>query len=124
MLNEIFRRDVSLSVTYKRGAASVSLQATIGSSKGWTEKEDGIREQWVSRDFLVAAADLILDGQRIEPMRGDQIIEVSLDEDGEPLDTITYKVLPPVDKEPCFTISDHSRLRYRVHAKEISKVAV
>lgn len=122
MLSETAREHCSQTVTYQRGSSSVSLQAVIGKSEGFVSREFGVREQWTCRDFLCAANDLVLDGERVEPMRGDRIVETALDENDEPVATITHEVLPPADKEPCWVFSDPQRVRYRVHTKQVQKV--
>lgn len=122
MLAAAFREHSSLTVTYQRGSDSVSLNATVGKSSGFVNREYGARERWDTRDYLVAVADLVIAGERVEPQDGDRIIEIMLDEDDVPVATVTYEVLPPEDdNEPSWRMSDRHALRYRIHTKEHSR---
>jgi hypothetical protein len=53
----------------------VEVAATIGRTKA--EADDGhvVRVEFTDRDFLILAADLVLNGQLSEPARGDLIRE-------------------------------------------------
>ncbi len=65
---------VSQTVVYWRGTASVSLAATFGRSEAERIDESGVGVRVESRDFIVAAADLVLDGATTTPRRGDAIV--------------------------------------------------
>ena len=56
---------------YKRGANSSQFVATIGKSMFESSGQNGVTEQWESRDFIVKTADLPYG----EPLRGDLIVE-------------------------------------------------
>lgn len=60
------------------------------------------------RDYLIPVADLTLDGQRVQPERGDRITETI---NGE---LVIYEVTAPPD-EPEARYSDHERTIWRVH---------
>ena len=68
-------KHLATTVTYVRGAESVEVAATIGRTK--VEADDGhvVRVEFTDRDFLILAADLVLNGQPSEPQRGDLIRE-------------------------------------------------
>lgn len=120
MLNSLQRESCSQSVTYQRGSDSVTVRATISSSRGETQLEYGVRETWEARDFLISCDDLVLDGDRVEPAEGDRIVESALNESDEVVSTETYVVLPPNEHEPAWRYSDEHRLRYRIHTKPLS----
>ena len=67
-------------VVYRRGGASVTLDATIG--KTIREYTDGYGATIVdeARDYLVHAADLVLGGERTLPLAGDTIEETDGDQ--------------------------------------------
>jgi hypothetical protein len=119
MLNAVQRQHCSQEITYHRGEDSVVLSATIGTSRGTVSLEYGMREQWIARDYLISVDDLVLDGERVQPARGDRIVETALDSDDEATATVTHEVLPPSAEEPAWRFSDEHRLRYRVHTKQV-----
>ena len=67
-------------VTYRRGSLSAVITAVIGQTVFEELGGDGeIRVQTKSTDFIFATDDLKLDGDAIEPKRGDQVIKTSGD---------------------------------------------
>ena len=68
-------KHLTSTVMYVRGNVQVAVPATIGRTK--YEADDGhvVRVEFTDRDFLILAADLVLDGQATEPQRGDLIRE-------------------------------------------------
>jgi len=85
---------VSRTVIYTRDADSVTIQATLGKDLLKLGDElGGLRMVWTDADLLIAAADLVLAGQTVTPLRGDgvaipfgaamKLFEVFA-EDGEP----------------------------------------
>lgn len=62
------------SVTYQRQSDTVTLTAVVGGSAGASVDAGGVAYSVNTVDFLIAAADLVLGGQEIEPQRGDRII--------------------------------------------------
>lgn len=101
-------------VTYQRGSDFVEVSATVGRTLFQVEREGGIVEQWESRDFIVATADLVLSGLTVLPAVGDRILEV-----GGALQ-FTYQVLGPNPSEPPFRYSDSYRMALRIHTKLIA----
>ena len=100
----------SRSVVYRRGGASVALDATIG--KTTFEYTDGYGATIIdqSRDYLVLAADLILGDERTLPLSGDTIEEVDAGQ------RFTYEVTV-MGPEPAYRYSDVGRVQLRIHSK-------
>lgn len=73
-LARIHKASASQEVTYQRGGASVSLQATMGATQMAQYDQGGVVIAFDSIDFLVQAADLVLNGGQVEPRRGDEIL--------------------------------------------------
>ena len=65
---------LSSSVVYRRGATSILLQATIGSSRHQIATRSDMYTEVQSRDYLVAVADLQTAGLW-PPQRGDKVEE-------------------------------------------------
>jgi hypothetical protein len=104
----------SQTVTYRRGAFSVSVQATIGRSVFEVEEASGVVQQVESRDYLITPADLVLNSATVEPQAGDTIEETT---GGR---TRTYKCLPFGTEKP-WRYSDPYRATFRVHTKLMSE---
>ena len=103
----------SKTVTYSRGEDEVSVAAMIGSTPFELRTDDGIAEEFTSRDYSILAADLILDGETIEPRAGDRITEV--------VGSVTYIYelmaaggVPPASLDP-------TRTQWLVHTKLVEK---
>ena len=103
---------LSRSVLYVRGASSVQVPATIGSTVFAVDDGAGASIRVESRDYLVRGAYLLLDGTAVVPRRGDQIHEL---QDGV---MFVYEVMAPGD-EPCWRYSDPYRRVLRVHTKQV-----
>lgn len=100
----------TISVRYLRQGASVSLPATVGRTIFRTDDGYGRIQRVESRDYLIAAADLVLDGTVVTPERGDEIVESA---DGQDL---IYEVMAPAG-EPEWRWSDPYRSCLRIHTK-------
>lgn len=96
----------SLTVAYKRGVNSSQCQATIGKSMFESSGQNGVTEQWESRDYIVKTADLPYG----EPLRGDVIVE---DIGGV---SVFYEVTAPRGV-PLFHYGDAFQNLVRVHTK-------
>ena len=93
-------------ITYSRGAITMSLCATIGTTAWDSEQADGSMIRFESRDYILEAAKLVpLIGL---PQDGDLI------HDGKH----TYEVLALNGTQP-FRYSDRHRTIIRVHTKQI-----
>ena len=99
-------------VTYQRGADSVTLAASIGRTIFEIDNGFGVVERTESRDFLVLAADLVLAGSPVLPERGDRIRET------QGTTTYVYEVMAP-GKEPHYRFSDPYRKTLRIHTKHV-----
>jgi hypothetical protein len=106
-------RIAAQTVAYVRGALSVDVSATVGTTIFRIEKSYGIREHFESRDYLILAADLILGGNLASPQPGDHIKENMLGK------IFTYEVMAP-GGEPCWRYSDPYRQTFRIHTKLIA----
>lgn len=102
---------LGLCVAYHRGDEFVELDAVPGKSEFLSSDGDGILVDYRSRDFSMRACDLKIDGETIEPKRGDLIKET----DGNKIHT--YEVMRPDGGEQVFRYSDTARTIVRVHAK-------
>ena len=103
-------RHLSRSVTYVRGSDSVELDAAVGKTVFEVDNGTAVLEKFESRDFLVRAGDLVLDGQRALPERGDRVRETVAGT------VYVYEVMAP-GREPCWRYSDPYRRALRIHTK-------
>jgi len=99
---------LSRTVTYCRGADSVQVAATVGRTVFEIDDGYGVIEKWESRDFLIAAADLVLGGVTVTPQRGDRIADAGK----------VYEVLAP-GKEDVSRPSDPYGMTLRIHTKQV-----
>ena len=107
------KANASQTVTSARGYSSVDLPATYGMKL--LKLDDGfggIRLEWTDMDFGISAADLVLDGEQVEPARGDLIYIQA------PTGVEIFEVFP-FGNEPPWRWSDPHRNRYRIHTKHI-----
>jgi len=110
-LGQMRKTHLSRTVTYIRGDHQLQVAAMIGSTIFEIDDQYGAVERFESRDFLISAADLILDGEVTQPRPGDQIKEMQ----GR---TFVYEVMSP-GKEPCWRYSDSYRQMLRIHTKQV-----
>jgi len=101
-------------VTYRRGDDSVELQATIGETIFRLVGAYGSQTRVVRRDYLIEAADLVLDGSAVQPRAGDRIEET--DDDG----TWVHEVGAP-GGEPAWRWSGPHRGTYRTHTQLVTR---
>jgi hypothetical protein len=112
-LAEMLKEHASRPVVYRRGVDEVAVQATIG--RTLLKLDDGyggVRMEWTDRDFLIHAADLVLNAVAVLPERGDRIRET---QGGK---VFVYEVMAP-GKEPAWRWSDVFRKVLRIHAKQV-----
>lgn len=108
------------SIVYTDGAYSVTVVATLGAKLlNVMDETGGTRIVVTDRDYIVSAADLILNGVAVKPAKGAKITDAG-DPDGV---TRTWEVLPPADGEEHFQWADPYRVNYRVHAKLVRGAA-
>jgi len=110
LIDRMRRAHLSRTVVYRRGDDSAEVAATVGSTAFERADEYGVMHRIESRDFLIAAADLVLAGTATLPKPGDRITETS--------DTTVheYEVMAP-GGEPAWRYSDPQRLTLRIHTK-------
>jgi len=112
-LAEQLKAHASQTVVYRRGANEVTVQATVGRTLlKFDDGYGGVRMEWTDRDFLIAADDLVLGGEKTLPQRGDQVRETV---DSQ---TLVYEVLAP-GSEPEWRWSDPHRRLLRIHTKQV-----
>lgn len=66
---------VGLSVVYQRGTSTVSITATASLHRYEVVDAEGFGITMLSRDYIVQAADLIINGSEVSPRPGDRIVE-------------------------------------------------
>lgn len=103
------REQAGKTVTYTRGANSVSLTAVVGQSPHEQLDDVGMPVTAQSRDYLFKASDLVLASVAVEPQQGDQITDSGS----------TYSVRS-MGSEPAWRYSDHDRTTIRIHTVEVS----
>jgi len=110
------KSNLATSVVYWRGLASLEdLSATKSQPPAEVDgQHNDIEEELESADWIVTAADLILDEAATLPASGDLIKETS---GGV---TYTWQVTA-VGGEPCFRYCDSARVSLRIHTKLISQ---
>lgn len=115
-LDDTLQASDGRAVTFRRGADSVSITATVGATPFIDEAQDGYTIQWESRDFILSSADLILSGDVVQPQVGD-VFEQTIGSD-----VCTFLVVAPINGQ-CFRYADAARQTIRIHTKQASKVS-
>jgi hypothetical protein len=105
---------MTLPVRYCRGEQAVEVPATVGRTVFQIARDGGPFERIESRDYLVTAAELVLQGNPILPSRGDIIRET----DGDSV--YIYEVMAP-GSEPAWRWSDDYRKTLRIHTKYMGR---
>lgn len=105
---------MTVPVRYCRDTMAAEVAATIGKTVFEIARDYGIFEKVESRDYIIAAGELLLSGEPILPVRGDQIRQMR---DGK---TYLYEVLAP-GNEPCWRWSDSYRRSLRIHTKQVGE---
>ena len=103
-------RAAGVTVTYARGASSLTVSAIVGRTVFSSNALDGPRIEFGDRDYLIQATDLTIG----EPAIGDRITEI--------IDGVTrvFEVLTPGTGEPAWRWSDPAHTVYRIHCKRVS----
>jgi hypothetical protein len=109
-LSGVLKTHAAQSVSYRRGSSSVTLSATLGRSLFQAATDSGMITETQADDFIIEAADLVLDEAAVEPKEGDEITRTS---GGK---TLVYRVLP-FGTEPAWRFTDSYRNAYRIHTK-------
>ena len=113
-LSEQLKAHASHEVTYVRGVQRLPLSATIGQTAFEIDELGGIRVEHSDRDYIVTAADLVIDGRVVEPDRGDTI------EESVGSETHVYEVMAPGSIQPYKL--DATGTLLRIHAKKVKVV--
>ena len=108
------RAYMAQTVTYARAGSTVELLATGDRSQCDVERSDGSIVRSETRDWIVTAADLLLDGAAFEPAAGD---EVRATVGGQ---AVTYTVVSPAG-EPCWQWEDGAHVTIRLRTKETER---
>ena len=107
-------RSNAVAVTYRRGGRTLAVSAAIGQSTFEQVSTSGIVSTFQSRDYLIAASVLVLDGAEIEPAAGDRILET------DPR-TGTVRVFGVMSgDQPCWRWHETACLTRRIHTKRIN----
>lgn len=101
-------------IIYRRGGQSASLVAYSGRTAFKMSDMGNVRVEWSDRDFFIPADQLILNGVRILPLRGD-VVELTIPGEG----VVTFEAVSPND-EQIFRFSDTCRSIIRLHTKKIN----
>ena len=116
-LEEQRTRHAASTVEYVRGSRSAEIPASIGKTTFEVGDGYGVLVRHESRDFLVLAADLVLDSVTTVPERGDRVRET------HGRQVFVYEVTAP-GKEPCWRYSDAYRKALRIHTTQVDTEAV
>ena len=114
-LEEQRREHLSRSVTYRRGSSTVDVLATAGATRFEVDDGYGLVIEQEMRDYLIATADLVLDGEQTLPERGDEILE---ERDGV---TYVYEVME-LGAEQHYRFCDPAGKTLRIHTKHVETV--
>ena len=93
-------------VTYARGIITAVVKATIGRTDYETDDGQVVRTEFTDRDFLILAADLVLNGLARLPEEGDQIHET------QGTSILIFEVMG-------WRYSDPYRRTYRIETKHV-----
>lgn len=107
------REHAAQEVVYLRGGSSVGVPATIGQTDFQRDDGNGFPLTFQSVDFLITAADLVLDGIPVTPERGDQVITGRIDEG------VVYELMDNLGG-PAWKYADAYRRVYRIHTKQVA----
>ena len=108
-LDDQRRRLLSRPVVYSRAGDSAETLATVGRTSFEASDDEGVVQEWESRDFLILTADLADFGL---PQPGDRIAET----DGQ--QTLVYEVMALPSQTP-WRYSDPYRKTLRIHTKQV-----
>ncbi|MFO7958993.1 MAG: hypothetical protein R6X33_18055, partial [Candidatus Brocadiia bacterium] len=97
-------------VTYRRGAAEATVPATVAATRFEVDDGTGMILEQETRDYLIATADLVLEGRNVLPERGDEIVE----QRGDALHVYEAMDLGP---ERHYRFCDPDRTTLRIHTK-------
>jgi len=110
---------LSSSVVYSRGDKSCTVSAAMAATKFTRTDEGGLNLSDEHRSFIIAAADLVFDGESatFEPAAGDQVRQTI----GSVVEV--YEVMAPAG-EPVWAWHDRFGIERVIHAKRIDQESV
>jgi len=114
-LEEQRKEHLTRAVTYRRGASSVQVAAMVGATRFEVDDGYGLVVEQEMRDYIIAAADLVLDGEQMLPERGDEILE---ERDGV---TYVYEVME-LGAQQHYRFCDPAGKTLRIHTKHVETV--
>lgn len=104
----------AVSITYQRGGdVSDPLSVTVGKTDWPIGDTSNVQMAFETRDYLIAASDLVVDSETVLPQRDDKVIETVGDK------TYAYRVMDS-DGIPPYRFSDVSKTALRIHTKLFS----
>jgi hypothetical protein len=114
LLASILKDYESVAVTYNRGQGSVSIAATRQMHQYEVVDAEGFGITMLSRDYIIQAADLILNGSEVTPRPGDRIVETirSVSETFEVMAIGQMKEYEPLDTDG---------VMLKIHTKRITQ---
>ena len=104
-----------VTVTYRRGVSSFELTAARGQTTYTAADSNGSVVEIDTRDYLIAAADLNIDDQPIEPQPGDVLEETLRGK------LLRFEVIP--DRGRSWSFSDPAQTEYRIHTQFVGESA-
>lgn len=102
-----------VTITYTRGANSVSITATVSMHEYDVIDTDGVVTAVTSRDYVIHSADLILAAVEVLPRAGDRIAE-TIDGTAE-----TFEVMPLAGTR-AFDPVDPDSVLLKIHTKKVA----
>lgn len=108
------KANVSESVTIERsGQQTAGVLATAGRTLFENDDGSNVIDRWQIADFLIDAADYVINAAVTLPQRGDKLIRTI------GATTVTYEVDADRDK-PAFEYLDDYRTKLRIHYQQVS----
>ena len=111
-LEEQRQDHMSRTVTYRRGISTVEIPATVAATRFEVDEGYGIIVKQQMRDYLIATAALVLDGEEVLPEPGDDILD---EYDG----VIQVYEVTPLGGEQHYRFCDPAQRTLRIHVKHI-----
>jgi hypothetical protein len=102
-------------VVYRRDDRTVSVRATIGRTEYQQDDGVGVITRAETRDFIIRARELLIDGVQVLPEVGDRVEEVDRGT------LFIYEVLPVGSMQPHYRYSDQYRTTLRIHTKLVAE---
>lgn len=102
---------VEVTVSHE-GFVTETIKAVVGTTKRELQDSSGAIFEWESTDFVVAIADLVLNGRQVEPQRGMRITRADTQE--------VFEVQSPGNEQP-WQWHDSAHLRMRVHTAKVKQ---